>query len=101
MTVQVSNVSREQAEAVVTQAAAKLGLQVNGAVANAQAVADAFNAFQTSFNQYQDHVRRIAEESETLKRENKALHATVTELKNKLAKPVRAEKQDPKAAGKP
>ncbi len=77
--------TREQLEAALVQAANRLGLQVNGGVASAAAVGDAFNVFQATFNLYQDIVKRIAEENESLKQENKTLRDEANALKGKTA----------------
>jgi len=84
----------QTAELETLQYAAKLGVQVQGATANASALSEMWNSFQTKFNQYQNQIGAILAESDSLKAENKALHQTVTELKEKL---VKQDKSKPKA----
>jgi len=58
----------------ITQAMGKLGLQVNGVVAAAQAIADAFNILQPQFEQMKSKLLSSA-------RENDALHAETNRLR--------------------
>lgn len=75
--------TREALENAAVQASAKLGLQINGSVASASAIAEAFKVFQSSFNAYQDHVKRVAEENQSLAQENRRLQETVAALRKK------------------
>jgi len=58
----------------VAQNMGKLGLQVNGSVAAAQAIADAFNILQPQFEQMKSKLMSLA-------RENDALHAETNRLR--------------------
>lgn len=84
--------TQENAADILEQRFARLGLQVTGLAANQTATAEAFNALQADFNQYQGLVASVV-------RENEELRAKVSRLERESGRPAEASKKQDRPAG--